>query len=136
MTDKLYQRLTEARDIKEKIQEQNARKESLMYGLIPSGVAYDKDRVQTTPDDALSRTMAAVSEIDSYIKELDAKYQEAYARVMDLLDNITSTEYKCIMIKWYIGNKRVSTIAKEMRYSEDGVYKIHRRVCKMLEAYV
>lgn len=137
MTDKLYERLTEAKQIKECIQEQNARKEALLYGLLPSGIAYDKDKVQTSPEDTLSRTMATVSEIDDYIRNvLDPKYQKAVDNVMELLNNITCTNYKCIMIKWYIGCKRASQIAYEMNYTEDGVYKIHRRMCKILEEYV
>lgn len=136
MTDKLYERLTEAKRIKECIQEQNARKESLLYGLLPSGIAYDKDKVQTSPDDTLSKTMAKVSEIDDYIKELDIKYQAACEHVMSLFDNIECTTYKCVMIKWYIGGQRAESIADAMGYTPDGIYRIHRRMCKVLEPYV
>lgn len=132
----LIERLSEVKSIKCKISELRAMKESLYYSLLPTGIDYDKDKVQTSPEDPMLKVMSKVDEIQREIDSYVDLIPEATERVMELLNIIECTDYKCIMIKWYIGGMKASDIADQMGYTEDGIYKVRRRMLAVLSNHL
>ena len=92
------------RSIEKKLHSKRLELEALRYRASGAGaIQYDKDHVQTSPDDYLAMAMADIIEIEKYINDTEAdiekKKGKAYAivRKMEVADHRT-------LIEWYYLN--------------------------------
>lgn len=104
------------------------RSEELM--LLPKAIQYDKDKVQTSPEDILSEKVAEISEMDMEWKKavVNLKYRRAQAEAM--LKQLVSSDEREVM-RWYymsMNNKHLMTweeVASKMAYNKRWILKIH-----------
>ena len=94
-------------------------------GLLPSGIAYDKDKVQTSPDDTMSKVMARAldmqKELENSIAVLQARQIDAEKAIQKLED---SSERE-VMRYYYLDTEN----GKPLTYEQVGIrmnyYKSH-----------
>ena len=104
--------------------------------LLPSGIRYDMDRVQTSPDDPMLRMAEKVERYEAQLrKHLDkiiAKRQRAFAMIRRLKD---PTQRKVLEL-FFLDERRLSMaqVAEEIGYSERQTFYIYKKALKNLES--
>ena len=85
--------------------------ESLRYNLTPGAIRYDKDRVDTSPQDQMTELFA---KIDQYERELQVEYAkraEVVLKVDDALNRMSDTKERIVLKEYYIGKINLRDIA-------------------------
>lgn len=85
--------------------------ESLRYNLTPGAIRYDKDRVDTSPQDQMTELFA---KIDQYERELQVEYAkraEVVLKVDNALNRMNDTKERIVLKEYYIGKINLRDIA-------------------------
>jgi len=133
MTAKEY--LQRIRSERLEIQQFEERIEEQRYSLLPSGIRYDVDKVQTSPDDPMMRVYAEIDKLERKIKEhlerLTTRYNIAMSNIL-LLDK---SEYRQVLALYYLGQERLTweMVAERMSFSEQRIYQLHNEAIAELE---
>ena len=106
---------------------QREKAETLRENVLPKGVSFDKEKVQSVAGDKMANYAARLEEIESKLEELTEEYYEAIndiERVIYLVDNQDARE---VLAKRYIARKPWIKIETEMEYmSIATVYRAHK----------
>lgn len=105
--------------------------EELRLSLLPSGIRYDKDKVQTSP---LDQMLEALSEIDHYERER----LKVVKTLIDIRSIITrklivlpQKEY-FVLNEYYLRLRSIKNIADDMECSVQYVYRLRNNGLSML----
>ena len=119
--------------------------EEIRAMLMPSGSRYDRDRVQTSPEDRMPGAVAELLEIEKKQKELETKLLKEILTAEQLLEEMQTSEHRELLKLRYMAGGRVpltwEQVAERMHYSPQHVRgKLHgraireaRRVWKKME---
>ena len=106
---------------------QREKAETLRENVLPKGVSYDKEKVQSVAGDKMANYAARLEEIEGKLEELTEEYYQAIndiERVIYLVDNEDARE---VLAKRYIARKPWIKIETEMEYmSIATVYRAHK----------
>ena len=101
--------------------------ETLRENVLPKGVSFDKEKVQSVAGDKMANYAARLEEIEGKLEELTEEYYQAIndiERVIYLVDNEDARE---VLAKRYIARKPWIKIETEMEYmSIATVYRAHK----------
>lgn len=104
-----------------------ARKENIIAELrrclLPGAIRYDKDRVQSTPSDQLSETMAKIDEMEKQVARLRADRSALIIQVNSMIEKLENDIERAVLTEWYINRERPSLIAENIGYSERQMYR-------------
>lgn len=106
--------------------------DGLQSCLLPKAITYDKDRIQTSPEDPLLRIASDVIYLEHEIQRLKAEKAAQIVKVnraIGLLDNDTD---QLILLGFYVGRLRPRKIAELAHYSRSGLYKAKRKAVENL----
>lgn len=135
-----YDFLLSPRRIADEIWRKDIRRQELRACLLPAAITYDKDRVQTTPEDNMAETMAEVADLDAEIEILRRRRARQIRLISRALDQLEDGREKAILEAYYIGRKSMNEIAEHMSYSLQHTYRLKRdgveNMRKMRNAYV
>jgi len=110
-------------------------KKKLGYDMLPSGISYDRDRIQSSPSDAFTDKMIAAAELSRKIDRQIAKLLTHKAQVMDRITRMDDPTCRILLELRYLGEDEHmytwSEVATIMQYSEAAVFKIHDRALQM-----
>lgn len=102
-------------------------RDELQSCLLPAGIRYDKDVVQTSPEDKLSAIAGAVIELDQRIQELRQQKARLIMRITASIDRLPDSRERTILVAFYIGRKSIKEIAEIVTYSESHTYQLRRQ---------
>lgn len=102
-------------------------RDELQSCLLPAGIRYDKDVVQTSPEDKLSTIAGAVIELDQRIQELRQQKARLIMRITASIDRLPDSRERTILVAFYIGRKSIKEIADIITYSESHTYQLRRQ---------
>lgn len=134
MTDKLYDRLTTVIRLENKILRMQLEIDefySLIGGL--TAIRYDKDKVQTSPEDVLGKNMAKLDEMRRDLDKERAKVPKALETVTSLINTVEDDNGKTVLYHRYIKRIHFEQIADIMGYGVDNIYRLHRMAIRELE---
>lgn len=135
-----YDFLLSPRRIADEIWRKDIRRQELRACLLPAAITYDKDRVQTTPEDHMAETMADMADLDAEIEILRRRRARQIHLISGALDQLEDGREKAILEAYYIGRKSMNEIAEHMSYSLQHTYRLKRdgveKMRKMRKAYV
>jgi len=134
MTDKLYKRLTALVILEQKIRRAEIELEefySLIGGL--TAIRYDKDRVQTSPEDVLGNNMAKLDQMQRTLDGLRSKVPLTLESVTALINRVEDENQKTVLYCRYVKRIKFEQIASEMGYGVDNIYCLHRKGIRELE---
>lgn len=135
-----YEFLLSPRRIADEIWRKDIRRQELRACLLPAAITYDKDRVQTTPEDHMAETMAEVADLDAEIEILRRRRARQIRLISRALDQLEDGREKAILEAYYIGRKSMNEIAEHMSYSLQHAYRLKKdgveKMRKMRKAYV
>lgn len=101
--------------------------DELQSCLLPAGIRYDKDVVQTSPEDKLSAIAAAVIELEERIQELRHQKAKLILEITAAIDRLPDSRERTILVAFYIGRKSIKDIAEIITYSESHTYQLRRQ---------
>ena len=96
--------LMSIRDIEKKLHNKRLELEALRYKASGAGaIRYDKDRVQTSPDDYLAKAMIDIIEIERQIEKDEASIEKKKGKAYGIVRQMEIAEQR-ILIEWYYLN--------------------------------
>ena len=109
--------------------------EELKYSLLPSGIQYDKIKVQTSPDDMMLRIAA---EIDTYERQIRQHLEKMISRqntAIKYIGMLERSEYRQVLILYYMTSPRPTwtQVANTMSLSDQRIYQLHNDAMTELE---
>ena len=119
-----YDFLLGPRRISDEIWRKDLRRQELRSCLLPAGIAYDKDRVQTSPEDSMARVMAEVDELDGQIDALQRARALEILRISRVIDQMDDPREATVLDAYYLGRKSMQEIAEHLHYSTRHVYRL------------
>lgn len=111
------------RAVEKDLKNKRAELEALRYKASGAGaIQYDKDRVQTSPQDYMTMAIADIIEIEKQIKEdelsIEDKKGEAYAMVRKM----AQPEHRAVIEWFYLNGISMAETAEHMSMSERSAY--------------
>ena len=111
--------------------------EELKYSLLPSGIQYDKIKVQTCPDDMMLRI---ASQIDTYERQIRLHLEKMIARqnmAIKYVGMLEKSEHRQVLILYYLSSARPTwtQVAEMMQFSEQRIYQLHNDALAELESF-
>ena len=92
------------RDIEKRLHNKRLELEALRYKASGAGaIRYDKDRVQTTPDDYLAQAMADIIEIEKQIEKEENNIEKKKGKAYGVVRKMETAEQR-VLIEWYYLN--------------------------------
>lgn len=100
--------------------------------MLPSAIRYDKESVQSSPQDPMLIFAEKMDELGREAKSLEMIYMQQYKDVERLVEGLDDTHKDIIKLK-YLAEYKAKEIAIELNYSEGTVYKLKREAIKILK---
>ena len=134
ITDELYNVLTRPERLEDQIKRKKREIERMERAVYPSGIRYDRDKVQTSPrDDQIPSVLAETEPLKEDLANLLKRYQEAETFRSRLLDSIDPEAAKIISAR-YTRHQKWDEMKREFHYSERQLRRICDRGTNKLES--
>lgn len=104
-----------------------AKHDELESCLLPAAIRYDKDKVQTSPEDAMSKIVAEVTELEKEMNRVLQRKAKQIAKIDKAINTLTSYEERTALTMRYINRIPVTDIAEAMGYSIKRIYQFMDR---------
>lgn len=94
----------------------------LQMSLLPSGIRYDKDKVQTSHSDQMLEIAAKVDDLERKMQSKLAKLNADMVKAMTIVQAMPTPEYRQLLtLRYLTGRMSWEQIAEVMGYSVDHV---------------
>lgn len=133
MIDELYNTLNKPKWTKIRIATKQAQIKDLRLMMLPSGIRYDKDSVQSSPKDPMLQFIEKLSDLEEELHKLEKDYTRQYTDVEKLVKTLDDPRLEEIITLRYLVCYEPKEIAAAMGYAESWVHKLHRDAIKELE---
>lgn len=124
MTDVL-KFLNGIRDAREEINTLKQKRDELYYSLMPSGIRYDTDRVQTSTEDRMPVVTGDIYEIQQQLDQMIESLAHDINLAMKLVNRMKVSKHRQLIMLRYFGLDRESTtwekVADNMGYTPEYV---------------
>ena len=90
-----------------------------------AAIRYDKEKVQTSPDDYLLLHMVEIEETEQTYKEMLFKYHKAMQEIMVMIDGLDDTVYVQILTLRYCDGLSFEKISCELGYTYRHTTRLH-----------
>lgn len=127
MDKDVYRFLTRPKKTKAQIACIDERIDDLRDMLKPSGIRYDRDKVQSSQQDPMPRFAAQIMELTETRRELMQQYAAEQDEVSGAIDTIDDIYVRQVMTMRYVSCKSWLMITERMPFSESQIYRFHRR---------
>lgn len=134
MDKKTYIFLGQVRRTSRKLNERIMHLKFLELRMLPAGIRYDKDKIQTSPSDQMSAFAAEYDETAEQINQLEADMVKQMKEIEAVLDQMQNENEKAVLKMYYLSLAEVKEIADVMPgYTTDGIYSMRRRGIRNVE---
>lgn len=117
-----YEFLNSARVLHWQYLRLKAKHDELETCLLPAAIRYDKDKVQTSPDDQMSKICAEIHELELEMAKVQRKKFIQIEKIEKAVNALADEERTALTMR-YINRVSVSAIAEAMGYSEQRIYQ-------------
>lgn len=102
---------------------------ALTASLLPAGIRYDKDKVQTTPSDQISKKMAALADYERDLEERQIAFMDHHRRAQCMIAELEDTRERQVLELYFLSVPplTMSMTAECVGYSRDYTYKLFAR---------
>lgn len=100
-----------------------AKHDELESCLLPAAIRYDKDKVQTSPEDPMAKIMSEISELEKEMVKVQHRKFVQIEKIGRALNALDSDEERTALTMRYINRIPVTAIAEAMGYAEPTIYK-------------
>lgn len=128
----VYDYLFRPQQIEKEIKALEGRRETYLTMLLPQGIRYDKERVDTSLSDSMAAVMAKVDDINSQIINLRLERNALLEGICRNIDKVKDAEERIMLEKYYIHRKTVEQIAFELPCSRRTAFELKKRAIDSL----
>ena len=135
MTAKTF--LREVRHEQTEVARLESKLEYLKKSTLPGGIRYDKDKVQTSPDDRISDIMAEIGDIEMELEEDIYKLLKDISQAYKMIGSLTSSKHRDVMRCYYLPDVEPGgelptwdDVADRMHYTREHVLRLHGEALK------
>lgn len=100
-----------------------AKHDELESCLLPAAIRYDKDKVQTSPEDPMAKIVSEISELEKEMVKVQHRKFVQIEKIGRALNALDSDEERTALTMRYINRIPVTAIAEAMGYAEPTIYK-------------
>ena len=104
-----------------------AKHDALESCLLPAAIRYDKDKVQTSPDDTMSKVVSEIADLEKEMSRVLKCKARQVERIDKALKSLESEEERTALTMRYINRISIADIAESMGYSEPTIYRFMRQ---------
>lgn len=127
-----YTWLNRSRRCDSEIRRMRTKVEELKSCLLASGIDYSKDRVQSSPDDLMGKIFAEIDETEREMKNKALEKGILISEITDAIDSLDSELEKTVLTDFFIAQKSVTKIGKELNYDRSWINKQKKEGVKNL----
>lgn len=100
--------------------------------LLPSGIRYDIDKVQTSPTDPMSRIMARIDEMSRDVEKDLARLRADRRKAQDMINQLENPLERTVLNAYFLTPtvNRMEDVAEIMSYSVRQVFTIYEEALK------
>ena len=118
---------TQIRDLDERIEQIRNRMSSV------GAIRYDKVSVQSSPEDTMATNIAYPIEAEQKLVALEADLEKVCSEIREKIQQVDNEVYRTILLKRYVYNRSMKRIAREINYSVDWTWDLHRKALKAFD---
>lgn len=100
-----------------------AKRDELKSCLLPGAIRYDKDKVQKSKEDLMSKIISEIKDLEAEMAKVQHKKQIQIEKICIAISRLESEEEKTSLTMRYVNRIPVKKIAEEMGYSEPTIYR-------------
>lgn len=126
MTQEVYTLLTKPKKIRADIRKTESEIDGLRLSMLPTGITYDKDIVQTSPDDPMAQYVVRVEALLNRLKTLKLAYLEAQDKVVEACNKLSSPQSEIISLR-FISGWSFEKIAESFPMSERQMFRYYKK---------
>lgn len=127
-----YNFLTSVRRTEAEIVKLTIRHDELQTCLLPGAIRYDGDRVQTSPDDKMSKIAAEVVDLEEEIRATKIQKAEQIRKIEAAISTLEDEDEQMVLLAFYGGRIPMARVAELIHQSPRSAYYIRRRGVKHL----
>lgn len=127
MNKQAYEFLNSARVLHWRWLRLKAKRDELETCLLPAAIRYDKDKVQTSPDDQMSKIVAEINALETEMAEVQLLKTQQIEKIELAVNSLESDEERTALTMRYINRRPIAEIADDMGYSEPTIYRFMRQ---------
>lgn len=136
MTNDVYVFLTKPKKTKARIACIDERLADLRQMMLPSGIRYDTDKVQSSPEDPMLRYIERSSELEEERKQLLLQYQHEQEDIVKAIDTIDDVYVQQVMTMRYVSGKGWDDIIDHMPFVDRTIYRFHKSGLQDMARYL
>lgn len=106
------------------------KREALAFSLYPSAIRYDRDRVQTSPEDLMPEKVAEICKLDAEILEHIKAIENRRAFAMKTVREIEKPDLRLVLTLYYLATKPDGSLFKWEEVADavhhDEKYVLHK----------
>jgi hypothetical protein len=120
------------RDEYKEIEELKMRIEELGTSLLPQGIRYDKDRVQTSPTDMTTDRMSELGDYEAMLQRKLVRLNRRRMIAQIKINVLTDSRQRQILDLYFLSDRRykMADVAALVGYSEEQTYRLYHRALK------
>lgn len=122
-----YAYLSSVREIDLEIKRKSTQHDELETCLIPSGIRYDLDKVQTTPADQLSKVASKVIDLEREIRDLKRLKAARLMEITDILSRLENKDEETVLTEFFVGRIAMREIASSVFLEKSAAYDLRRK---------
>ena len=107
MNRQAYEFLNSARVLHWKWLRLKAKHDELESCLLPAAIRYDKDKVQTSPEDPMSKIVAEINELEKEMAKVQYQKLKQIEKIEKAISSLVSDEERTALAMRYIDRKSV-----------------------------
>lgn len=127
--------LYSVRDEQKEIEELTDRIYEMRMSLIPSGIRYDTDKVQTSPEDKLSECEAKIADYSTLLGQKKEALIQRRHRAQEMIDLLEDSRERQVLDIYFLSVKRpnMREVAVIINYSVQQTFRIYSTAISRLE---
>lgn len=118
-----YRWLSRIDELEQRIMRKEQKRDALRRCLFPASMDYEKDRVQTSPDDQMARIMAEVVDLDMEIERMKRRKYFLIQETEEMIERLEDEREKTVLSMYFIGQVPMTEIAGRIHYSLRQTYR-------------
>lgn len=110
------------------------RAEGLRASLYPTGIAYDADKVQTSPDadSRVNRVMEKLMHLANYERDLLEERESALSAVTAVVLTLDNPEHISVLLGFYTTHKTVNQMCRDFGFSKSVFFRRKKEAIALL----
>ncbi len=126
--------LYSVRDEQKEIEELTDRIYEMRMSLLPSGIRYDTDKVQTSPEDKLSECEAKIADYSTMLGQKRKALIQRRQQAQGMIDLLEDSRERQVLDIYFLSVKRLSMedVSALIGYSRKQTYRIYKSALQNL----